>query len=206
MSLSKKLLEKAAQIRASSASLVAVDLLKQAGVSEDVARMEVAQGEMEKTAASTLSATGIDYDEALKLVKNAGVKLSEMESYAPAKSVEEELWESLTKMASEASALETELESIRTQALGYSARVESLEKVAERREDSTDPVARLAQSGDFTNADLEALLKLGPETLTKVASMADTQQPWAMGRPTGRSIPDSVDPLEAFCNSGNGGF
>lgn len=205
MSLSEKLLKQAAAIRASSANLVAVDLLKQAGVSEDVARLEVAQSEMEKTAASTLSATGIDYDEALKLVKNAGVKLSEMEAYKPAKSVEEELWESLTKMASEASALESELEAVRTQALGYSARVENLEKVAERREDSTDPVSRLAQSGEFTNADLEALLKLEPETLTKVASMADAQ-PWAMGRPTGRSIPDSVDPLEAFCNSGNGGF
>jgi hypothetical protein len=202
MSLSKKLLEKAATIRASSSTLVAVDLLKQAGVSEDVARLEVAQSEMEKTAASTLSATGIDYDEALSLVKKSGVKLSEMESYQPAKSVEEELWESLTKMASEAQALEAELEGVRTQALGYSARVESLEKVAERREDHEDPVSRLAQSGEFTNADLEALLKLGPETLTKVASMADTQQPWAMGRPTGMSRPDAVDALEAFCLGG----
>lgn len=202
MSLSKKLLKQAQLVRQSSATLVAVDLLKQAGVSEDTARLEVAQSEMEKTAASTLSATGIDYDEALKLVKNAGVKISDLTTYVPAKSIEEELWESLTKMASEAQALETELEGIRTQALGYSARVESLEKVAERREDSTDPVARLAQSGDFTNADLEALLKLGPETLTKVASMADHQQPWAMGRPTGASRAEPMDPMAAFCLGG----
>lgn len=202
MSLSKKLLEKAAQIRASSATLVAVDLLKQAGISEDVARLEVAQSEMEKTAASTISATGIDYDEALKLVKNAGVKIGDLSAYTPTKSVEEELWESLTKMASEASALETELESIRTQALGYSARVDSLEKVAERREDQEDPVSRLAQSGEFTNADLEAMLKLGPETLTKVASALDNVQPWAMGRPSGASRPDVTDPMAAFCFGG----
>lgn len=206
MSLSKNLLRKAAEIRASSATLVAVDLLKQAGVSEEVARMEVAQTEMEKSAAVTMSQTGIDYDEALKLVKNAGIKLTEMANYQPTKSVEEELWESLTKMASEAKVLEDELETIRTEALGYSARVESLEKVAERREDSTDPVARLAQSGDFTNADLEALLKLGPETLTKVASMADQQQPWAMGRVSGQGQAEPMDALEAFCLGGNGGF
>jgi hypothetical protein len=200
MSLSEKLLKQAAAIRASSSSLVALDMLKQAGVSEDLARAEVAQSEMEKSAASTLSQTGIDYDEALKLVKNAGVKLTEMANYQPTKSVEEELWESLTKMASEAKALEDELGKVRVDALGYSARVESLEKVAERREDTTDPVARLAQSGDFTNADLEALLKLGPETLTKVASMADGAQPWAMGRVSGQGQAEPIDALEAFCN------
>jgi hypothetical protein len=198
MSLSKKLLKQANEIRASSPSLVAIDMLKQAGVAEDVARAEIAQSEMEKSAASAMSATGIDYDEALKLVKAAGVKLSDLASYQPTKSVEETLWESLTKMASEAKALEDELESIRTEALGYEARVESLEKVAERREDTTDPVARLAQSGDFTNADLEALLTLDTETLTKVAAMADNQ-PWSMGRVSGKADVSAMDPLTAFC-------
>lgn len=198
MSLSKQLLKQAAEIRASSPSLVAIDMLKQAGVSEEVARAEVAQSEMEKTAAAHISQTGIDYDEALRMVKKAGVKLSETQNYQPAKSVEETLWESLTKMASAAEDLEKQLAASQAEAKHFAERAQSLEKVASRREDNDDPVSRLAQTGDFTNADLDALLKLAPETLTKVASMAD-QQPWAMGRVSGQPTGDGMDALERFC-------
>lgn len=197
MSLYEKLMKQAAEVRASSPSLVAIDLLKQAGVSEDVARTEVAQSEMEKSAASTLFATGIDYDEALKLVKQAGVKVKDLQNYAPAKSSEEVLWDSLTKLASEAKALETELTKTQGESQHFAERASSLEKVASRREDQDDPVSRLAQTGDFTNEDLDAMLKLPPEALTKIASMAD-QQPWAMGRAAGVGRPDATDPLTAF--------
>lgn len=197
MSLYEKLMKQAAEVRASSPPLVAIDMLKQAGISEDVARVEVAQSEMEKSAASTLSATGIDYDEALKLVKQAGVKVKDLKSYAPAKSNEEILWESLTKMASDAQALEQELAKAQSESTHFAERASSLEKVASRREDESDPMSRLAQTGDFTNADLDAMLKLAPETLMKVASMAD-QQPWAMGRVSGVGRPEATDPLTSF--------
>lgn len=198
MSLSEQLLKQAAEIRASSPSLVAIDMLKQAGVSEDVARAEVAQSEMEKTAAAHISQTGIDYDEALRMVKKAGVKLSETQNYQPVKSVEETLWESLTKMASAASELEAELAKAKAEAKHFAERAESLEKVAARMDDDQDPVSRLASTGEFTASDLDALLKLPAEALTKVASMAD-QQPWAMGRVSGQPTGDGMDALERFC-------
>ena len=72
------LIDEATNIRESSPELVAVDLLKQAGVSEQDAKLAVAQDAMEKKAFSELTYQGIDADEALRLIKVANVNISEL--------------------------------------------------------------------------------------------------------------------------------
>lgn len=194
MNLSTQLKNKAQEILNSSPELVAISMLKQAGLSDEQARLEVAQHEMEKQATSALVAGGIDYDEAVKLVKVANVKVSELESFKAEKSAEEILAEDLMKFASQVEALEAkaaEVEQLHTKVAELQELLDSTPEVV----DIPEPITKLAKSGDFTNEDLEALLKLPSETLIKVANV--NEEPWRMGKAasTGSS---NLDPLTAF--------
>jgi hypothetical protein len=195
MKLSTLLKKQASYVLATCPEYEAVQIMKAAGFDEQTARQEVAQHLMEKEAASTIAAQGIDFDEAMRLVKSANIKVSELKEFKGEPSFEEMLGVELMKMASEAEKLE-----------GLAEQVTSMqEKIAELQDrlDSTpetvevpQEITKLAQSGDFTNADLEALMKLPSETLTKVAN-SGSQEPWKMGKAAGMAK-DSVDPLLEF--------
>ncbi len=194
MNLSTQLKNKAQEILNSSPELVAISMLKQAGLTEEQARLEVAQHEMEKQATSALVAGGIDYDEAVKLVKVANVKVAELDTFKVEKSDEEVLAEELFKFASEVEALEkaaSEVQELRTKVAELEEILESTPEIV----DVPEPITKLAKSGDFTNEDLEALMKLPSDTLTKIASTAE--EPWRMGKAasTGGS---NLDPLTAW--------
>lgn len=195
MKLSEFLQQQAQTLRANSEEYVAVSLLKQAGLSEEIARAEVCQKLMEKEAAVALSNQGIDYDEAMKMVKAAGVKISDMASFKAEPSFEEMMASQFEKAASEAQDLESKAE--------YSE--ELFEKVASLEEalslkpevEQVSPmITKFAESGDFTNEDLQALMKLPSDTLTKVAS--SQEQPWKMGKSAGVNAEAQMDPFAAW--------
>jgi len=61
-----------------------------------------------------------------------------------------------------------------------------------------DSITKFAESGAFTNEDLQAMMKLPTDTLTKIAS--SQEKPWSMGKSAGQSV-DSLDPIAQFCLS-----
>lgn len=202
MKLSERLLKKAAYIRSLSPTLVAVDMLKQAGMPEDEAVAQVAQLEMEKAATAGMVAQGVDYDKALEMVKGAGIKINELEGFGKEKSFEEIVWEDLMKMAEEAQALEAQMTDLKTKAEQADEAIEkvaeleaALDQIPEPTPKQPEAITKMASTGAFTNADLEALMRLPSETLTKVA--ASNEAPWSMGKAAGMSA-DSVDPIVAF--------
>ena len=194
MKLSEMLKNKAQALYAQSPEHTAVQMLKSAGLSEDAARMEVAQRLMEKVAASRLVEAGIDYDQAIALVKVANEKIKDMAAFKAEPSMEELLGMELEKAASVAEELEAKAEHAET----------LFEKVSELEATiSATPVQRavpeaitkFAESGTFTNDDLEALMKLPSDTLTKVATQQE--QPWKMGKAAGVAE-NTLDPLAAW--------
>lgn len=202
MKLSERLLKKAAYFRSLSPSLVAVDMLKQAGMAEDEAVAQVAQLEMEKTAADGMVAAGVDYDKALEMIKTSGIKISELDGFGTEKQVEELAWEELIKLASDVQELEAEIETLRVKAVDGELAIEkaaelqeALDQIPEAVQAEPEALTKLASTGAFTNADLEALLRLPSETLTKVASA--NEAPRRMGKGAGMAV-DSVDPITAF--------
>ncbi len=194
MKLSEFLKGQAKDLRSSSTEYVAVEMLKSAGMAEADARTEVAQKLMEKEAASSLVAQGIDYDQALAMVKAANVKIKDMPSYKPEQSFEEILAFKFEKAAE----LASELEAKADYAEEMHEKVASLEAALETRpevEDVPEAITKFAQSGEFTFEDLEALRKLPSETLTKVAARDD--KPWTMGKAAG-AAEATMDPFTAF--------
>lgn len=194
MSLSKQLQDKAQEILNSSPEAIAIAMLKQAGLSDEEARTQVAQQLMEKAAMSSLVSNGIDYDEALKLVKVANIKIAELNTFKAEKTSEEVLAEDLIKLAEQVAVLEEK-----------AAMVDGLqEKVAELQDivDSTpevvevpEPITKMAQTGEFTNEDLQALMQLPTHTLNKIAS--SQEEPWKMGK-SAQTRTDNLDPFAAW--------
>ena len=197
MKLSQLLIKQAEQVRAQSTELVAISLLEKSGMTLTLAREEVAQKLMEKEATSYLTSNGIDYDDALRMVKVANVKLKGMSNYKPELSFEEMLSDKLIKAASEAKVLEDRVE----QAEGLIEKVAELEaqldEIPEVVKPMSEPMAKFASSGAFTNEDLQALTQLPSETLTKIAASQDA--PWRMGKSSSEIDIDTLDPLARFC-------
>lgn len=196
MKLSTLLQNKAESILANSPEYVAISMLKKAGMSDSQARVEVAQRVMEKEATDHLVATGIDYEAALNLVKVAGVKISDMKEFKIEPTQEEILWGELTKAASLAEELEKKAAQVD----------ELLEKVAELETqlentvpELPEPITKLASSGKFTQEDLQSLMALPTETLTKVAAAGG--EPWSLGGASGRMDVSTMDPILQFCLS-----
>lgn len=192
MKLSERLVKKAAYIRGLSPALVAIDLLKEAGLSEEQAAIEIAQLEMEKTAATKMAEAGLDYDEALKMVKVSGIKIDQLEGFSIQKSTEQIAWEELTKLASSAQDMEAELQALHEKVAELEA---ALAQVPETVQETPAAIQKLASCEAFTNADLEALMRLPSDTLTKVASVGEA--PWKMGSAAGLAV-EALDPIAQF--------
>lgn len=179
---------------------VAVQMLKEAGLSEDDARFEVAQAIMEKEAASALMSKGVDYDEAVKLVKAAGVNLRELQNITL--DVEENtIAETLEKAASYVEKLETHADGLEQENEALRADLEKMAEELDRaRVNKAVPsmpstITKLASVGAFTRADLEELEKMDSRVLDKVASAFD--EPWGFGTPSGMAHTES-DPIIDF--------
>ena len=194
MKLSEFLKSQATKLYSESTEHVAVEMLKSAGIDEDTARAEVAQKLMEKEATARLVESGIDYDQALALVKAAGVKIKDMANFKAEQTFEESMAAQFMKAASLAEELEAKAEHAEALFEKVAELEATLDAVPEVRE-VPDAITKFAESGTFTNEDLEALMRLPSDTLTKVA--ASNEQPWKMGKAAGVAEA-GVDPFTAF--------
>lgn len=184
--LSQTLLQAAENIRLSSPTESAVEHLKQAGMSEEEARLSIDQHNMEKEAASALASAGVDIEEAVAMVKAAGVNLKDLVSYeveieAPHPSVE-----LLKQAAHYIDALESQVEHLK----------EDVEKAASVKSASEivlpEQFTKAASVGAFTNEDLVQLQKMDQEVLTKIANVME--EPWGMGSGSGM-VRGKSDPM-----------
>jgi hypothetical protein len=187
--LSQILREKAEEIRLSSPTEVAVEHLKQAGYSETDARAQVEQHIMEKEAANVLMQNGVDAEQAVAMVKAAGINIRELTNYAPAKSEDHPSVELLKQAANYIDALEAEVAHVKEEK-------EEIEKAAQFEEvEMPASIAKAASVGAFTNEDLAELQKIDPTVLNKIASAMD--EPWSLGSGTGYARP-KTDPFLEF--------
>jgi hypothetical protein len=197
--ISQMLRERTEELRNADPSEFAVQqLVKEAGMSVEDARYEVAQHLMEKEAANHLVAmSGVDIEQAVALVKAAGVNVRELAAFdASTPEVDTATIDLLEKAAQYIESLESEL----------AAKNEELEKLAHEVVESKieevklpEAFEKLATAGAFTFEDLEALRAVQPELLHKVASVVD--EPWEMGRGAGIARP-KTDPLLEFMLGG----
>lgn len=197
MKLSTVLLKQAEQIRSGSAELTALGILKKAGIDDTQARIEVAQRMMEKEATSHLVASGIDYDAALQMVKVANVRVANLKEFKIEPTSDEVLIAELEKAASVAEQLEAQIAD-RDALLEKIAELEDQLENASTTQQVPDSLTKFAQSGAFTNEDLQALKALPTDTLTKIASAQE--RPWTMGGGAGQDV-DALDPIAQFCLS-----
>lgn len=186
---------KAAELRTTPES-VAIDMLKEAGLSEQDARYEVTQALMEKEALSTLTDKGIDMEEAVRLVKAANINVRELTNIA----IEPEV-DPMAELLEKAAAYIETLEGVGAAVEAKNA--ELLEDLHKMASEAAAPAPaelpgnlnKMASVGAFTNEDLEQLRSINPEVLEKVASAME--EPWGLGAPVGFARPQT-DPLLEF--------
>lgn len=201
--ISQMLRDKAEEIRLSSPTEVAVGLLKQAGMEESDARIQLAQFEMEKAAAEVLTQAGVDIEKAASMVRASGVKLKDLISYEQAAEEIHPSVELLKQAAAYIDALESELGQ-KSEALQKSAAdlqksaadLSQLEQANALHEiQLPEPIIKAASVGNFTYEDLEELQRMDQGTLHKIASAMET--PWEMGSPVGVAR-QKTDPILDF--------
>ena len=183
------LLKKAEEIRLSDPEEIAVEQLKQAGFSEADARLNVAQHIMEKEACEALTHAGVDIEEALSLVKAAGIHLKDLVNYQEEAPVVHQSVDLLKQAAECIETLEDEVAELKAELI----------KVAEQKlvqeVQLPEMFTKAASNGAFTKEDLVELQKFNPDLLTKVANVMD--EPWGMGNGVGMVRP-KTDPMLDF--------
>lgn len=191
--VSEVLLKLASDLRVSTPELVAVDMLKQAGVDETEARFAVAQELMEKEAFDALTYRGIDVEKAASLVKAANINVKELSGFV-VETPEENMADVLVKVAAYIESLEAE----NAELLEKSAQVVTEVKevfIEVEKPELSEPMAKFASSGALSFEDLEAMRSLPEDTLTKLANFSE--EPWNLGAGSGMTRPKS-DPLMDF--------
>ena len=191
--LAQTLLNAAEEIRLSSPTESAVEHLKQAGYTEEDARLSVAQHIMEKEATEALATAGVDIEQAVSMVKAAGVNLKDLVSYEPEIEQEHMSIPLLKQAAHYVEALEAEVQHLK----------EELEKAAAEKSmhevDLPESITKAASVGAFTKEDLLEMQRMDQGTLTKIANVMD--EPWGMGTGAGMPRPKSADPLTEWLMS-----
>lgn len=190
--------EKAADLRMTPES-VAIGMLKEAGLSEEEARIQVAQTLMEKEAFTTLTNRGIDMEEAVKMVKAANINVRELANFKIEPEVNPEA-DLMDKAAAYIEALESQIEAMTIEQARLYDDLEKMASEATVQEPALpEAISKLASSAAFTNEDLAALKSMNPDTLTKVASVIG--EPWGLGAPSGVAHVET-DPLLDFILGG----
>lgn len=190
--IAEMLLQKAASLREGSPELVALALLKQAGVDEAIARAQIAQDTLEKSAAESLTFAGIDMVEATRLVKAANVDASSFAGVCEP-SEDELLANQFEKLAEYVQAQDEALAEAHE-------RIRSLEEATTRVGPPAElptGLSKMATAGALTFEEIDALSHVPSHTLSKIASAIDA--PWEFGRASGSPSASSGDPLVDFC-------
>ncbi|PIP25651.1 MAG: hypothetical protein COX32_02245 [Candidatus Moranbacteria bacterium CG23_combo_of_CG06-09_8_20_14_all_41_28] len=172
----------------------AVELLKQAGLSEDVARAEVLQMEMEKEATEHLVMSGIDIDKAVAMVKAANINVKNLTSVSLVKEASEVTAspeaELLIKVAEYVEELESEIHDLKNMVKVAEA------NTPEKEFNLPQSMEKVAKSGMLTKEDLIELQGVSTTVLDKVASALEPA--WEMGKAAGVARP-KTDPILEFC-------
>ena len=187
------LIEEAADLRESTPELVAIGLLKEAGMSNLDARNAVAQDAMEKQAFFELTHNGIDAEEASKLVKAAGINVKDLPGMST-ETDEERLAEILEKAAAYIEQKDSRIAELER----FIADIPEFEKVAEVIQPEPrveEAMTKIAKVGNLTFEDLEAIRAMPEDTLTKMANAME--EPWQMGHSVGTPH-KKTDPLLDF--------
>ena len=183
--LSQELRDLAATFAANSETEIAVGHLKEAGLSEQDARIQVLQMEMEKEAAEHLVMQGIDIERAVSMVKAAGVDVKALTTVNLEPEVNP-VAEMLDKVASYVEDLEHKV-----------AELEAAVPVPEIK--LPEVFTKAASSGALTFEDLEEIKGLNTHTLEKMASaFSHSEQSWEMGAGSGHARP-KTDAILEFC-------
>lgn len=186
---------KADELRSSTPELVAIHMLKQAGLSNEEARLQVAQTSMEKVACEALTFKGIDAEEAAKLVKAANINVRELQSLELS-SPEEDMANFLDKAAAYVDALEDKVVQLESDLEKAAQAAVAAKEVKETIEDVVpEPLRKMASLGALSEEDMAALSVIPKDTLIKVASAVD--EPWSLGQASGFARP-KTDPLLEF--------
>lgn len=186
--LAQLLKDKAEQLRLTSETEVAVDMLKQAGLSDEQARLSVAQHVMEKEACSVLVQSGVDVEQAVAMVKAANVNVKDIavptQEYNPAVELLKQAAEYIEMIEAKNAELQDQLE-------------QEIEKIAKDNTVSElpEPIQKAAKLGVLTAEDLAELENVHASTLEKIANQIE--QPWDMGHAVGHARP-VTDPLLEF--------
>ena len=188
----KQLLNRAEELKAATPEVYAVELMKQAGMEDEEARLAIVQEQFEKSAASELASySGVDIEHAVTLVKAAGKSVKDMPGFVLPKFDFDPTAELLTKAAEYIEKLEArvgEVEEMQKQAAFEAIKL-------------PEPFEKAAMSGNLTFEDLAELKKMDQELLTKVASMTSvSDEPWGMGHPAGVARPKTDPMLEWLLN------
>lgn len=203
--LSQLFRDKAEEIRiASSVTESAVEFMKQAGIPEEDARILIQTQEIEKQATEALISSGVDVEEAAKLVKAANFNLKDITNYQPIVEDEHPSVELLKQAAAYIEALEADLDAKAT-ALSVAEttleeeRGNSIEKIAEltlpNMEDLPEALQRASASGSLSFDDLKQLKGIEPELLNKLASSFESP----VGLGAGYGVDSrTLDPLAAW--------
>lgn len=193
--VSEVLIKLAGDLRVSTPELVAVDMLKQAGIDESEARFAVAQEMMEKEAFDALTYSGIDVEKAASMVKAANINVRELTGFEVS-TQEEAMADVLEKVAAYVKSLEVEKAELLEKIANAPVEVrEVIKEVQVEAEPVSEPLAKFASTGAFTFEDLEALKNVPEDVLTKMASISEG--PWGLGHGSGMSRPVG-DPLLNF--------
>lgn len=190
--LSQTLLQAAEDIRLNSPTESAVEHLKQAGFSEEDARLNVAQHIMEKEATSALASAGVDIEQAVSMVKAAGINLKDLMSFELDVEELHPSVELLKQAAHYIDALESQVEHLQED-LDKSANDKSISEIV-----LPESFTKAASVGAFTQEDLLELQKMDQGVLSKIASAMD--EPWSMGSGSGM-IRTKTDPLSDWLMS-----
>lgn len=185
------LLERAAELRQSTPEVIALAMLKQAGMSDKDARYAVAQDSMEKVASMELTYQGIDAESAAQLVKAANIDVRTLSNVILV-TEEESMAELLEKAAGYISLQADQIEALE---LGSEA-IRAAEADRAAVDAFPEQITKMASIGALTFDDIEALKAMPSGTLSKIASAVD--QPWEFGKAAGMSN-QTGDPILDFC-------
>lgn len=190
--VSQFLIEEAKGLRESSPELVAVELLKQAGIKEGDAKLAVAQDTFEKKACYELTYAGVDSEEAAKMIKAAKINVADIPGIT-FESEEERLASIFEKAASFIEKQASYISDLEKQA----GQVKTVEVQVEAPKEPELPkvITKMASVNALTFEDVEALRGLSQETLEKVANAME--EPWSMGKGIGIENP-KTDPMLDF--------
>ena len=189
------LLDRAAELRQSTPEVVALAMLKQAGMSDEDARYAVAQDAMEKIASTELTYQGIDAESAAELVKAANIDVRTL-SNVTLITEEEAMADLLEKAAGYINLQAEQIEALELGSVHAAEAVRAAEADRAAVDAFPEQITKMASIGALTFDDIEALKAMPSGTLSKIASAVD--QPWEFGKAAGISN-QTGDPILDFC-------